>query len=73
MLEKPGGNVLLKFNNLEDFIDFILNLKWLLSKKFFKIVFVGNNGSYLFQIKQLYAKVTYKLLSCKFIVCLLKI
>jgi hypothetical protein len=66
MFDKPGWYELLIFNNFKNFIDFILNLNWLRHKKFFEIVFIGNNDPYFFQIDELCAKVTQKLHRYKF-------
>ena len=68
MFKILDGDELLIFNNFENFVNLILNLIRLFNKKFFEIMFIGNNGSYLFQINELCAKVTYKLHICKFII-----
>ena len=67
MLQVSDWNVLLIFNNFENFEDLILNFIRLFYKKFFEIMLIGNNCPDLFQFNERYAKVTYKLHLCKFI------
>ena len=58
MFKIPAWNKLLKFDYFKNLIDFILNLNRLFYKKFLEIVFICNDCSNLFQINELWAKVT---------------